>query len=202
MNVTCHYCNTKLNIPDHKIPKDKNTAVTCPQCKEKIPIHPQKITRQVDEDKKSAPRVSFEDRRNALVCVGDDVAQKKVHNALKFMGFDIQSVKTADAALSKMEYRIYHMVILDETFDQNLGMSRVIKKMNIMDMYLRRRICLVLLSNRFQTNDNMATLHSSVNNILNVRDITHVESFLTRVILDHKNLYTVFNESLKLAGKA
>ncbi len=71
-----------------------------------------------------------------------------------------------------------------------------------MDMYLRRRICLVLLSNRFQTNDNMATLHSSVNNILNVRDITHVESFLTRVILDHKNLYTVFNESLKLAGKA
>lgn len=202
MNITCQHCKTKLNIPDHKIPKDKESIVSCPKCKEKIAIHADKSLKQTDENKKHVPRLSFEDRLNALVCVGDMDLQKKAFQSLKQMGFDVKVVDDSKTALIKMGYHIYHLVILDETFDQNQGMVKIINKMNTIDMSLRRRICLVLLSSKFQTNDNMATLNTSVNNILHTGDISHIESFLIKAISDHKNLYMVYNDSLKLSGKA
>jgi predicted Zn finger-like uncharacterized protein len=205
MNITCHYCNAKLNIPDHKIPKDKDTAVTCPKCKEKIPIPAQsRVSSEPSpgDVEKSGVRLSFEDRLNAMLCIGDVALLKKTQNALRIMGFSVEQVSKVSNALSQMEYHLYHLVVVDETFDQNYGLAQMIEKMNTIDMSLRRRICLVMLSTRFQTNDNMASLHASVNNILNTRDITHIESFLIQAMQTHKNLYTVYNESLKLAGKA
>ncbi|MFH2090971.1 MAG: zinc-ribbon domain-containing protein [Pseudomonadota bacterium] len=202
MNVICHHCKTKLNIPDHKIPKDKESTVSCPKCREKIVIHAAKSLEKTVETKKQVPWLGFEDRLNALVCVGDDDLHQKATQVLKEIGFDVKAAKDAKTAINKMGYHIYHLVLMDETFDQNQGMTQIIDRLNTMDMSLRRRICLLLLSSRFQTNDNMAALHISVNNILNTADIFHIESFLTKAVTDHKNLYTVYNESLKLAGKA
>ncbi|MFC1868915.1 zinc-ribbon domain-containing protein [Thermodesulfobacteriota bacterium] len=44
MEVTCSQCNTKLNIPDEKIPKDQMVRINCPKCKNKITIDAQKPT--------------------------------------------------------------------------------------------------------------------------------------------------------------
>jgi predicted Zn finger-like uncharacterized protein len=38
MEVTCAQCNTKLNVPDEKIPKDQMVRINCPKCKNKITI--------------------------------------------------------------------------------------------------------------------------------------------------------------------
>jgi predicted Zn finger-like uncharacterized protein len=40
MEITCTQCNTKLNVPDEKIPKDQAIRVSCPKCKNKITIDP------------------------------------------------------------------------------------------------------------------------------------------------------------------
>jgi len=106
-------------------------------------------------------------------------------------------------ALSKMEYNAYHLLILDDDFDpDNKGATGIIDKLSAVDMSLRRRICIVLVSQKFNTNDNMAALHSSVNNVIHQDDIHHMETFLSKALADHKNLYSIYNESLKLAGKA
>jgi predicted Zn finger-like uncharacterized protein len=36
MEVICENCNTKLNIPDEKIPKDQVVKIACPKCKNKF----------------------------------------------------------------------------------------------------------------------------------------------------------------------
>jgi hypothetical protein len=38
MEVTCSQCNTKLNIPDEKIPRDQIVRIGCPKCKNRITI--------------------------------------------------------------------------------------------------------------------------------------------------------------------
>jgi len=38
MEVTCDQCQTKLNVPDEKIPKDQMVRINCPKCKGKITI--------------------------------------------------------------------------------------------------------------------------------------------------------------------
>ncbi|MFC1838285.1 zinc-ribbon domain-containing protein [Thermodesulfobacteriota bacterium] len=40
MEIICPSCNTKLNVPDEKIPKDQMVRINCPKCKNKISIEP------------------------------------------------------------------------------------------------------------------------------------------------------------------
>ncbi|MBW2654657.1 MAG: hypothetical protein JRC91_06885 [Deltaproteobacteria bacterium] len=139
---------------------------------------------------------------NALVCIGGDELRKKVYALIKKMRLTAEAVTDTKAALKKLEYHIYHLVIVNDAFDRNKGVSGVLDRMNTIDMYLRRRICLVWISNKFNTNDNMTALHSSVNAIIHQNDMIHLESFLSRTLMGHKNFYTVYNDSLKQAGKA
>lgn len=139
---------------------------------------------------------------NALVCIDGDDLKKKVYSIIKQMGFKVEAVTNIKAALKKLEYHIYHLVIIDDAFDQNKGLSGILDRMNTIDMSLRRRICLVWVSNKFNTSDNMAALHSSVNHIIHQDDIINLKTFLSRALVEHKNFYTVYNDSLKQAGKA
>ncbi len=213
MNLTCQHCNTKLSIPDHKLPKDKEATLKCPKCKEKIkisstissPLQPEKSTQSVQssiEVQNQSQQSSFEDRLNALVCVGKEDLKKKIYSTIKQMGIDPTVALDAKSALNKIEYHIYHLVIIDDSFDQGNGAKNVIARLNNIDMSLRRRICLVKISDDINTNDNMTALHTSVNAIIHLNDVVHIEAFLSNVLSEHKNVYTVYNESLKLAGKA
>jgi len=49
MEVICSNCNTKLNVPDDKLPKDQMVRINCPKCKNKITIEPP------GKQKKSSP---------------------------------------------------------------------------------------------------------------------------------------------------
>ncbi|MEN8211171.1 MAG: zinc-ribbon domain-containing protein [Thermodesulfobacteriota bacterium] len=196
MNVTCDNCKTKLTIPDNKVPQDRDSTFKCPKCKEQIKISAVKPEEQ-DLD------FSLENKLNALalICIGDNDLQKKVSSVVKNIGFNAKVVDTSKEALKKLEYHIYPLVLIDEAFDQNRGVTIIMDKLNTIDMSLRRKICLVLMSRQFNTNDNMSALHASVNCIINVDDDAHLTSFLPKVLEDHKNLYTIYNASMKLSGQ-
>jgi len=204
MNITCHNCNTKLNIPDHKLPKDKESTVICPKCREKIQVPVAlKLHPPVEEKKTPFLQRRLEDRLNALICIDRAELKSKINSVLDQMGLNAEVAVDMRAAFNKMEYNAYPLLILDDDFDpDNKGAKGIIEKTSVIDMSLRRRICIVLISQQFNTNDNMAALHSSVNNVIHQDDIHHMEAFLSKALADHKNLYSIYNESLKLAGKA
>ena len=203
MNITCHNCNTKLNIPDHKLPKDKETTVVCPKCREKIQIPAAPKSQPPLEEKNSFYQRRFEDRLNALVCVDRAELKPKINSVLDLMGLNAEAAVDMRGAFKKMEYNAYQLLIIEDDFDsENKGATGIIERMSAIDMSLRRKICIVLISQKFNTSDNMAALHSSVNNIIHQDDIHHMEAFLSKAVAEHKNLYSIYNESLKLVGKA
>ncbi len=204
MNLTCQHCKTRLNLADDKIPKGREATVTCPKCKEKIVIPPARPASRPAKENAGFQQTEIfpENRMNALVCIMDDALEKKTVQSLKHLGYHVSVPASSQSAIEKMAYHIFHLVILDEAFEQGQGMARIIEKMNGIDMSLRRRSCLVMVSQSIRTDDNMAALHNSVNAILNAADAAHMEPFLAKAAADHKNLYAVYNESLKLAGKA
>ncbi len=202
MNVTCHNCKTKLNIPDHKIPEDRESTFKCPKCKERVIIPAVKQKKTVREDKEQSFQLAFEERLNALVCTDDHDLKLKVTGTVKQMGLNTDAAENIRDALKKLEYHIYHLVVIDDTFDQNNGVLALLDRMNTIDMSLRRRICLVWISKQFNTSDNMASLHTSVNTIVHINDTHQLEPLLSKALTEHKNFYTVYSDSLKLAGKA
>jgi DNA-directed RNA polymerase subunit RPC12/RpoP len=38
MEITCSQCNSKLNVPDDRIPKDQAVKINCPKCKNRITL--------------------------------------------------------------------------------------------------------------------------------------------------------------------
>lgn len=196
MDVTCKNCKLKLTIPDHKIPKDKDSRFKCPKCKEQIKIP---VAKQVKQNFD----LSLEKELNTLglVCVGSGDLQKKIYSVVSGIGFDAKAVTTTKEALKELEYHICPLVIIDEDFDQNRGVESIIAKLNTIDMSLRRKICLVLISKQFNTSDHMSTLHASVDSIIGINDIAHLSNLLSNIFTEHRNFYTIYNASLKLAGR-
>lgn len=203
MNAICQKCNAEFNIPDQKIPRDKDASVKCPKCSEKIVVPAErKGTIQTVEKKNKPIGFSFQNRQNALICTDDRRLLKKLYSTIKQNGFQVAIAKDSKSALNRLEYHIYPLVVIDEAVEINQGFENIIEKMNTIDMALRRRICIMIISNSIDTNDNMAALHASVNSIIHKDDIPHFDSFLMSCLAEHRSLYTVYNESLKLAGKA
>lgn len=203
MNVICQQCNAEFNIPDQKIPKDKDSSVKCPKCSEKIVVPAErKGTVQTVEKKNNPIGLLFQDRQKALICTDDRMLLKKLYSTIKQNGFQVEIAKDSKSALNRLEYYIYPLMVIDEAVEIDQGFKKIIEKMNTIDMSVRRRICIVRIRKNVDTNNNMAALHASVNSIIQKDDISHFDSFLMSCLAEYRNLYTVYNESLKLAGKA
>lgn len=202
MNVICQHCKTKLNIPDHQMPTDQDAEAPCPKCGGIINIRAAQEILELDSRVGTRPGRGLEDRINAMVCVGDTALRQKVFQTTKNIGCFVQNVSDARTAIEKMEYQVFQLLIVDQTFDQSKGIGHIMQSLNTMDMSLRRQICAVVINSKIGTNDHMAALHASVNNILNLNDIAHLEPFLVKAIEAHRQFYTIYNDSLKKAGKA
>ena len=211
MNITCPHCKTRLNIPDHKIPRDKDSSFKCPKCQEKVQVLASQLNlsfsgSQKNEDpKKESIETgipSVQGREQALVCMDDSPARDKLVAVLQGLWFHVEATGSTSAALKKMAYQSYPLVLLSESFGQNKGFLAMATHMNELDMSLRRRICLVLFSDRLPTGDPMSALHSSVNYIVGSDSLNHVEVILTVALTEHQTFYTVYNESMKAAGNA
>ena len=215
MNITCPHCKTRLNLPDHKIPRDKDSSFKCPKCQEKVQVLVSQLNLSVPGSSKNEAVKNeavkkesmgsgggVQGREKTLVCMDDSPARTKLVAAVEALGFYVEATGSTSAALKKMAYHIYPLVLLNEAFDQNKGFKAMFTHMNELDMSLRRRICLVLLSERLPTGDPMSALHSSVNFIVGSDSLDHVEDILSTALTEHQNFYRVYNDSMRAAGKA
>ncbi len=212
MNITCPHCKTKLNLPDDKIPKHKDSSFKCPKCKESVHVKASRPKAAAGSDKstgqlKSSGGLKQPGRsERTLVCMPPSPAKDRMIAAVQNAGLEIEAPETIAQAFDRLEYQIFPLVIVDDAFDKD---SKMADHMNSMDMSLRRRICLMRVSSEVSTGDPMAALHSSVNCVLNSRDLeldsdgtSFVSNILAVALEEHGNFYTIFNDSLKATGKA
>lgn len=203
MNITCNHCNSRLNIPDQKIPQDRETVFKCPKCKGKIDFKPAdtkniKASAFHMDDSLEQTTVLYDDTKTAMICMDDPELKKSAYAALKQMGYLVQAAKNSKAALGKMQYHVFNVIVIDDTFDNTAGLNMMLANINRMDMTQRRRICLILVSRAFKTNDNMTTLQLSANQIVNAGDMKEFDKIVSKAVIDHQNLYSVFNDALAL----
>lgn len=204
MNIRCRHCKSQFNIPDHKLPKDKGAVFPCPKCKEKIQISPAKTPgkeRVADAAMHaSGTTVSFQSREHALVLVAEDPFQKAAHDAVRQLGYEVDTAFDQVEAAKKIAYHVYPLILLGQGFDH--GSKSILQHMNTLDMSIRRMNCLVVMGPRFKTGDPMAALHASANYVVGPDNLEQLPSFLAAAVKDHKDFYRVYMDSMKIVGKA
>jgi predicted Zn finger-like uncharacterized protein len=214
MDVICHNCSSKFRIMDDKIPAGRVTKLPCPKCKVRIAIQPTAnagagFVSFEEPDEKSGQDASEkpfdfmeEEGLTALLCEQNPVARNTIQNALNLMDYQITVSENARDALKRMRYHVYDLIVVNESFDtKNPESNGVLIYLERLSMSVRRKIFVAMISSRYRTMENMMAFHSSVNLIINIKNIGDIGKILSRSITDNELFYRVYNETLKEAGK-
>src|SRR6059058_5426924 len=134
----------------------------------------------------------------ALVCVDHQQYQKMVVPQLIDMGYKVHLGLFEEDVLLKLKTYSYNVVIIYENFKgSKLENNPVLNEMVNRPSAERREHFVVLLSNRFATNDAMSAFVQSVDQIINITDLANLKPVLRRGVTQHHELYNAFNEMLK-----
>nr|WP_320016950.1 zinc-ribbon domain-containing protein [uncultured Desulfobacter sp.] len=211
MKIACPTCGINANLPDDKIPKDKDFSFKCPKCGASVPV---KASASFPEGSgfephaadmgPDTPKLQAGGLKQALVCIAPCLARNRIMAGLKHAGLKAVVPETLAQALKNLEYYVYPLVVIDEAFDTDKALAAY---MNNMDMFLRRKICLVRLGPDFETGNAMTALELSANYVIKSQDLEQedaslVDNVLAVALSEHEQMYAVFNDSMKAAGKA
>ena len=209
MDITCDSCGAAFKIPDEKLPPNQVVSITCPKCKGKIKVDTRKPdkdivsgeTEELEQD--SSPLELFEEgTRLALVLNGDDKQVNDISSVLEELSYKSIVAPSIQDAMGKLRLHHFDLIILSDGFDgQNLEGSPVTHYLNHLSMSVRRKIFLVLLSDKFNTMDNMMAFMLSANLVINTADLSKLRLILNKAIPDHEKFYKIFMDTLKEAGK-
>jgi predicted Zn finger-like uncharacterized protein len=220
MEITCDNCQSKFKIADEKIPTGKSASFPCPKCQNRITIKPAAEMQSVDaqtginedvdfgfqeEDEGYEPEASEsvfdfteEEGKVALVCESDVVVKEKVIKALDLLEYHVNEAKDNRDALRQMRYKVYDAVVLDEYFGtKNPESNGVLIYIQRLQMDIRRKMHVTLISDRYRSMDYMMAFNKSVDLIINKKNIDDIEKILSRNITEHDMFYRIFKELRK-----
>jgi len=138
----------------------------------------------------------------ALVCEPDPAVRERIGGALREINYQITEPATAKDALRYMRFHVYELVVLNERFDtEDPQANDVLLYLQNLAAATRRKIFVVLVSDRHRTMDNMAAFNRSVNLILNLKNIDETGKIIKRGVGDNAAFYHVFRETMQKMGK-
>jgi len=223
MDVVCDNCDAKFKIPDAKVPKGRSFSLACPKCKHKITVNTgglleegfagganqygEALNEAVSAGAYDADDKPFdfleEGAETALLCENEPDLRAQIRSALQNIGYQTREPKSPIDALKQMRFHVFDVIVLDETFGtQDPDENNVLRFLERLSMDIRRDIFLVLVSDRFRTNDHMAAFHKSVNMIVNRKNVGDFGTILKRGVAENVAFYRVFREAMLKTGRA
>lgn len=134
----------------------------------------------------------------ALVCVDNQQFQKLVVPQMIDIGYKVHLGLFEEDVLLKLKTYSYDVIIVHESFKGSKPETNPILHELVNEAGTQRREhFVVLLSQRFATNDAMSAFVQSVDQIINVADLANLKPVLRRGVAQYRELYTPFNETLK-----
>lgn len=134
----------------------------------------------------------------ALVCVDHQQYQKLVVPQLIDLNYKVHLGLFEEDVVLKLETYNYNVVIIYEDFkNSTLQTNPILRHMIKRAGTQRRQHFVVLLSQRFATNDAMSAFVQSVDQIINVTDLANFKPVLRRGVAQYRELYQSFHDGMK-----
>ena len=140
------------------------------------------------------------DDKTALVCIDHPQYQKIIVPQLIDLSYKVHLGLFEEDVLLKLATYNYNVVVIYENFKgTSVGDNPILREMVNRASSLRREHFVVLLSQRFETNDAMSAFVRSVDQIVNISDIPNFKPLVRRGVSQHRDRYQPFQETLKAA---
>ena len=221
MEIICDSCQTKLKIPDEKIPEGKKASFSCPKCQGKITIAPDSENERdaLDEGAGDLDDLGFEEEsfgeddapaadkpfqfieeegEVALICEADPVIRKRANDILTLMEYHVTTATDAREALKKIRYQNYDVVVVNELFGtDNPDENGILIYLERLSMDIRRNMFVTMITDRFRTMDYMMAFNKSVNLIINKENAAEMDKILSKGLSDNDMFYRIYKETLQ-----
>ncbi|MBA3832326.1 MAG: hypothetical protein H0X34_10640 [Chthoniobacterales bacterium] len=136
--------------------------------------------------------------QTALVCVAASPYQKMISAQLLDLNYKVHLGLFAEDVLLKLATYSYNVIVIDENFKGAVvGEDPILGEMVKRSGAMRREHFVVLLSQRFTTNDAMNAFVQSVDQIINFGDIANFKPVVRRGVAQYHALYRPFLETIK-----
>ena len=134
----------------------------------------------------------------ALVCVDHQQYQKVIVPQIIDMTYKVHLGLFEEDVVLKLKTYNYNVIVVSETFKgSTLQTNPILAELTQRPDTQRRQHFVVLISQRFATNDAMSAFVHSVDQVINITDLANLKPVLRRGITQHQELYNAFNEMLK-----
>lgn len=220
MQVTCSHCNKLLQIPDEKLPTDRQVRIGCPSCRQHFTFDPH------DSGVASTPHAAqpapqraavregsdFNDLNidvsemgqapRALICLDTPSHRSECEGILPSLGFvTVHAMSNQVQALAYLTQVPYNFVIVDATFDGSTARANpVLACIHELPIDQRRNMFVVLCTEDTETADAMRAYSQSVNLVVNHDDVLTCRQVLEQRLNEYQRLYRVYNETLQTLG--
>lgn len=211
MDIICQNCRSKFKIPDNKVPAGRSASLPCPKCKQRITLNARgsgaaDVQANINSSDYDASEKPFdfieEEGLTALVCESDAAVLKKIVNNLNLLEYHVTVSDSGRDALKKMRYHQYDLVVVNESFSsEGPDANMVLLYLERLNMSVRRKIFVVMISNHYRTMDQMMAFRYSVNIIVNTKNVDDIGKVIQRGLTDYEFFYAVFQETLKAVGR-
>ena len=137
-----------------------------------------------------------------LVCEPDQALREKIGEGFKALGYQITAPNSAKDALKAMRFHVFDVVVLNERFDTaDPAANDVLQYLDNLNMTIRRRIFVALVSEQYRTMDNMAAFNRSVNITVNLKNMDDVVKIVKQGVADNRAFFRIYQETLAKMGK-
>jgi DNA-directed RNA polymerase subunit RPC12/RpoP len=144
-----------------------------------------------------------EGTRLALVMANTAERGETISKAVEGIGYKAISTPNTRDAIGKTRFHHFDMVILMDGFDgQPLERCGMVNYLNRLNMSVRRRIFVALMSDNFKTMDDMMAFALSANVVINTKDLEKLPPILKKAVSDNEKFYKVFIDTLAETGRA
>jgi hypothetical protein len=144
-----------------------------------------------------------EGARLALVMANSAERGEMICKAMESIGYKAISTPDTRDAIGKTRFHHFDMVILMDGFDgQPLERSGMVNYLNRLNMSVRRKIFVSLVSDNFKTMDDMMAFAMSANVVINTKDLEKLPPILKKAVSDNEKFYKIFMDTLAETGKA
>ncbi len=134
----------------------------------------------------------------ALVCVPHQQYQKLVVPQLIDMNYKVHLGLFEEDVVLKLKTYSYDVIIIHESFKgSTLHTNPILRELIRQPSHARRESFVVLLSQRFATNDAVNAFVNSIDQIVNIADLQNLKPVLRRGIAQFRETYLPFHEMVK-----
>lgn len=224
MEIVCDNCNTRLSVPDDKIPEGQRVSIKCPKCQNKVivdlstkagadnTLDIDELNGATEKTKEFGEAEEMEDldlefygkdKKLALVLDSDPQRRQLIKEIISELGYRPLVEEDSGKAFKRIRQYPIELVFLSDGFDKApVDQSPVMAHITSLPMSARRRMFVVLIGGGFRTMDRMGAFVMSANLLVNENDLDKLSPVLSMSITDKEGFYKIFMDTLKDIGRA